>query len=109
MPLPEEVRTAPARKFARAPTPPPPPPVPGPAPGEDHTNKGNQLLKKMGWTEGSGLGLGGEGRKAPVETLLFAEKAGIGASKGKDATQTAGVLGYTQYAKANVSHKKYSC
>jgi RNA-binding protein 5/10 len=102
MPLPEESRSAPKRKFAKAPTPPPPKPAPGPAPGEDISNKGNQLLKKMGWTEGTGLGLEGEGRQAPVPTLLFAEKAGIGASKGKDATKYQGFEGYGMYAKDSV-------
>lgn len=102
IPLPEESRSAPKRKFAKAPTPPPPKPAPGPAPGEDISNKGNQLLKKMGWTEGTGLGLEGEGRQAPVPTLLFAEKAGIGASKGKDATKYQGFEGYGMYAKDSV-------
>ena len=102
IPLPEESRAAPKRKFAKAPTPPPPKPAPGPAPGEDGNNKGNQLLKKMGWTEGTGLGLEGEGRQAPVQTFLFAEKAGIGASKGKDTATYNGFEAYGHYAKDSV-------
>lgn len=99
MPLPKDTRSGPSRRFAKAPTPPPARPEPGPAPGEDGSNKGNQLLKKMGWTEGMGLGLEGEGRQAPVETLLFAERAGIGASKGKDTTKYQGFDGYAKYAR----------
>ena len=104
IPLPEDGNRNPAnkRKFAKAPTPPPPRPEPGPAPGEDESNVGNQLLKKMGWTEGTGLGLEGQGRQAPIETLLFAEKAGIGASKGKDTTKYQGFDGYAKYAKDSV-------
>jgi hypothetical protein len=102
MPLPEETRSAPKRKFAKAPTPPPPKPSPGPAPGQDEHNKGNQLLKKMGWIEGTGLGLEGEGRQAPVQTFLFAEKAGIGASKPKDTTNFTGFESYGQKAKDSV-------
>jgi hypothetical protein len=102
IPLPEESRAAPKRKFAKAPTPPPPKPAPGPAPGEDGNNKGNQLLKKMGWTEGTGLGLEGEGRQAPVQTFLFAEKAGIGASKGKDTANYTGFEAYGHFAKDSV-------
>lgn len=46
-----------------APTPTPAPPV---DPGKDDNNVGNKMLKKMGWSEGSGLGAEGEGRAEPV-------------------------------------------
>jgi len=57
------------RKFAEGPpVPPPAPPPPPPAvhPGQDDSNVGNRLLKKMGWATGSGLGVSGEGRVAPM-------------------------------------------
>lgn len=76
------------RKFAEAPVPRPEPTrVEGVNPGEDSTNKGNQLLKKMGWSQGSGLGIGGEGRVAPIETMMFAQGVGLGAGKPKEAKE----------------------
>lgn len=41
----------------------PPPPK---EPAKDENNIGNKLLKKMGWSEGTGLGLSGEGRVDPM-------------------------------------------
>ena len=41
-------------------------PAPPVEPGRDETNVGNKLLKKMGWSEGAGLGAEGEGRAEPV-------------------------------------------
>lgn len=43
-----------------------PPPALHLNPGEDSSNVGNKLLKRMGWQEGSGLGTSGEGRVEPV-------------------------------------------
>lgn len=60
---------------------PPPPPV---NPSQDETNVGNKLLKMMGWTEGTGLGTSGEGRVDPIQTAMYAQGAGLGASKGKE-------------------------
>lgn len=56
------------RKYADGPAPAPAPlPPPAPVnPGEDEKNKGNMLLKKMGWSAGTGLGLSGEGRVEPM-------------------------------------------
>ena len=56
------------RKHAEGPSPPPKVPTPPPVlnPGEDENNVGNKLLKKMGWSTGTGLGLSGEGRVDPV-------------------------------------------
>ncbi|KAJ7063057.1 hypothetical protein C8F01DRAFT_54849 [Mycena amicta] len=68
---------------------PPPPPSPPPAPvnpGQDESNVGNKLLKMMGWTEGTGLGTGGEGRVDPISAAVYAQGVGLGASKGKDIT-----------------------
>ena len=50
------------RKFAEGPKPMPPLPEPGMEPGKDEANVGNQLLAKMGWKTGTGLGREGEGR-----------------------------------------------
>ncbi|KAG8896600.1 hypothetical protein FRC01_011710 [Tulasnella sp. 417] len=55
-------------------------------PGKDENNIGNKMLKKMGWSEGSGLGTEGEGRAEPVKAAVYASGAGIGASKGKEVT-----------------------
>jgi RNA-binding protein 5/10 len=51
-----------------APDPPAPPPK---EPAKDENNIGNKLLKKMGWSEGTGLGLSGEGRVDPMFVFLF--------------------------------------
>ncbi|GJJ11996.1 hypothetical protein Clacol_006234 [Clathrus columnatus] len=68
----------------RTPTPPPSPPAPGLAPAKDENNIGNKLLKKMGWSEGTGLGTEGDGRVDPVTTAVYAQGVGLGASKGKE-------------------------
>jgi len=54
--------------------------------GKDENNVGNKLLKKMGWSEGSGLGADGEGRSEPVKAAVYASGAGLGASKGREVT-----------------------
>jgi len=54
--------------------------------GEDADNIGNKMLKKMGWEEGAGLGVEGEGRAEPVKAAVYAAGAGIGASKGREVT-----------------------
>jgi RNA-binding protein 5/10 len=35
-------------------------------PGQDETNVGNKLLRMMGWKEGTGLGVDGDGRVDPM-------------------------------------------
>lgn len=102
MPLPEAPRTSVKRKFAEAPVA-PPKPEPALEPANDETNKGNQLLKKMGWAAGTGLGLEGEGRVAPVEALLYGERVGLGATKGRDPTKYQGPEGYAAMVKDGVS------
>ena len=93
IPLPEDTsQIGQKRKFVEppslvAPPPPPPPPPPALEPGNDETNRGNQLLAKMGWTSGTGLGSGGEGRVDPVMVQQFEMRAGLGSSKGQDPTQ----------------------
>jgi RNA-binding protein 5/10 len=103
IPLPEAARasTSSKRKF-EAPVA-PPKPEPALEPAKDESNKGNQLLKKMGWAAGSGLGLEGEGRVAPVEALLYGERVGLGATKGRDPTKYQGPEGYASMVKDGVS------
>jgi len=66
VPLPEGVEDKrKQRRTAEGPTklPSPPPPV---HPGQDESNVGNKLLRMMGWKEGTGLGVDGDGRVDPV-------------------------------------------
>ncbi|KAJ3276855.1 hypothetical protein HDV01_002910 [Terramyces sp. JEL0728] len=54
--------------------------------GIKQDNKGNQLLQKMGWKEGEGLGPSKEGILKPIKPTLVPKGAGIGSvkiSKGK--------------------------
>ena len=103
-PVPEQAPSQPPkRKFARGPTPPPPPPAPGVEPGKDESNLGNQLLSKMGWKTGTGLGMAGEGRVDPVLVQQFENRAGLGASRGHDATKWQGPGGFQQRALDMVS------
>ena len=53
-------------------------------PEEEAPDKGKNLLEKMGWSQGAGLGNSNEGIVNPVESLIYEGKAGLGASKGKD-------------------------
>ncbi|EIW85284.1 hypothetical protein CONPUDRAFT_118030 [Coniophora puteana RWD-64-598 SS2] len=101
VPLPEpSVASASKRKrHAEGPPPPPSPPPPPTNPGEDESNVGNKLLKMMGWTEGSGLGTEGDGRVDPIQTAMYAQGVGLGASKGKDVGKYAdGYAGYVHMA-----------
>ncbi|KAH7340485.1 hypothetical protein B0J17DRAFT_651532 [Rhizoctonia solani] len=72
---------------------------PMPEPGQDENNVGNKLLKKMGWSEGVGLGAGGEGRVNPIETAIYEQGVGIGASKAREVTN---FQGYREMAKDSV-------
>ena len=47
----------------------PPPPAVHIEPAKDENNIGNKLLKKMGWSAGTGLGAEGEGRVDPMWVL----------------------------------------
>jgi hypothetical protein len=42
------------------------------------SNRGYQLLKDMGWKEDAGLGPTGQGRVAPIATVLKNDRAGLG-------------------------------
>jgi RNA-binding protein 5/10 len=67
VPLPEGVEDKrKQRRAAEGPTRPPTPPPPPINPGKDESNVGNKLLRMMGWKEGTGLGVDGEGRVDPV-------------------------------------------
>jgi len=88
------------KRHAEGPSPPPPAPIKPVAPAKDGSNIGNKLLKMMGWTEGSGLGLEGGGRVDPIEANIYASGVGLGASKGKEASKYAeGFSGYVSMAK----------
>jgi RNA-binding protein 5/10 len=54
--------------------------IPAAPPGQDQSNVGNQLLSKMGWKAGMGLGDGG--RVEPIKVQQFAERAGLGSGTG---------------------------
>jgi RNA-binding protein 5/10 len=90
---------------ASVPGPPPPPPRPAPGlePGKDESNVGNQLLAKMGWRSGEGLGRESEGRVEPVLVQQFENRAGLGASKGVEAGRWAGEGGFKRRALDMVS------
>ncbi|SAM81990.1 related to RNA binding motif protein [Ustilago bromivora] len=47
-------------------------------------NFGSKLLAMMGWTQGQGLGLKGEGRTDPVETKIYKPGAGLGSTAPTD-------------------------
>ncbi|KAJ5885099.1 hypothetical protein N7495_009609 [Penicillium taxi] len=55
-------------------------------------SKGASLLKRMGWVEGTGLGVHGTGRVDPIAQQAYAEGVGLGAKGSKigDATEEAG-------------------
>ncbi|KAG6869011.1 hypothetical protein C0993_005669 [Termitomyces sp. T159_Od127] len=103
VPLPEKDSINSKQKKSEGPPPPPSPP-PSIDPGKDTNNVGNKLLKMMGWTEGSGLGTSGEGRVEPIQTAIYAQGAGLGASKGKEIGKYAdGYSGYVHMAQDAVS------
>ena len=58
----------------------PPPPQQPQALTED--NEGHKLLKRMGWQEGSGLGLEGGGIVEPIQETVKKGKTGIGSTPG---------------------------
>ncbi|ORY25257.1 hypothetical protein BCR39DRAFT_292207 [Naematelia encephala] len=107
-PDPAEVLAAQApskqRKF-EGPKPAPPGAAAEPSlePGKDEANKGNQLLAKMGWKSGTGLGVAGEGRVEPVMVQQFENRAGLGAAKGHDAASWQGPGGFQRRALDMVS------
>ncbi|KAG5645840.1 hypothetical protein DXG03_005182 [Asterophora parasitica] len=105
VPVPENTSapTTKQKKYEPAPRPPTPPPPP-PNPAQDTANVGNKLLKMMGWTEGTGLGTTGEGRVEPIQTAIYEQGAGLGASKGKEIGKYAqGYSGYVHMAQDAVS------
>ncbi|XP_043196864.1 angiogenic factor with G patch and FHA domains 1-like isoform X2 [Amphibalanus amphitrite] len=63
-------------------------------------NKGFQLLQKMGWKEGSGLGREGQGRVEPVLAEERAERRGLGCEE-----VVAPVVGKKQQRKTEVWQK----
>ncbi|KAF9036778.1 hypothetical protein BJ165DRAFT_1505888 [Panaeolus papilionaceus] len=107
-PMPEKDASSSSSARKKQPTPPPPPPPPPVNPGKDESNVGNKLLKMMGWKEGSGLGTEGEGRVDPIETAVYAQGVGLGASKGKDIGKyTEGLTSYVGMAQ-NAARERYN-
>jgi len=65
-------------------------------------------LKMMGWMEGAGLGTNGEGRVDPIQTAIYAQGVGLGASKGKDIESLSG-SGYSSYNNTHeVARERYN-
>ncbi|KAI0255384.1 hypothetical protein BJV78DRAFT_1358937 [Lactifluus subvellereus] len=101
VPLPEGVEDKrKQRRAAEGPTRPPTPPPPPVNPGQDESNVGNKLLRMMGWKEGTGLGIDGDGRVDPIQTAIYASGVGLGASKGKEVGKyQEGYAGYVNMVK----------
>ncbi|KIL69519.1 hypothetical protein M378DRAFT_189961 [Amanita muscaria Koide BX008] len=100
-PMPEKDgnRTNTKKRQSEGPPPQPSPPPPPIVVGKDENNVGNKLLKLMGWKEGQGLGTDGEGRVDPIQTAIYAQGVGLGASKGKEIGKyTEGYSGYVHMA-----------
>ncbi|OCB88080.1 hypothetical protein A7U60_g4867 [Sanghuangporus baumii] len=112
VPLPEggtQAKGGNGKRSAEVPpsVPSPPAPVPAAAPGKDENNVGNKLLKIMGWTEGTGLGTGGEGRVDPIQAAIYASGAGLGSTKAREVGKYQdGYSGYVQMAK-DVARERY--
>ncbi|KIK81452.1 hypothetical protein PAXRUDRAFT_35865 [Paxillus rubicundulus Ve08.2h10] len=108
VPLPENTTAVLKKKrFAEGPPPPPSPPLAPLAPGKDENNVGNKLLKMMGWKEGSGLGTEGDGRVDPIQTAIYAQGVGLGASKAKEMGKYAeGYSGYVHMVQ-DVARERY--
>ncbi|WWC68946.1 uncharacterized protein I206_102882 [Kwoniella pini CBS 10737] len=77
-------------------------------PGKDESNVGNQLLAKMGWKSGTGLGKDKEGRIDPILVQQFENRAGLGASKGVEAGKYSGPGGFQQRAKDMAQERYYN-
>ncbi|KAL1457762.1 hypothetical protein WDU94_007956 [Cyamophila willieti] len=60
---------------------PPPGPKHSPAPPVSDMSVGSQLLKKMGWEQGSGLGKMGQGTRNPIQVDNQSGYLGLGAQK----------------------------
>ena len=65
------------------------------------SNKGYQMLQKLGWTEDSGLGIQEQGRMEPVKTVLKKDRKGLGRSKEK-----ARVTHFSSYVESSFSSEK---
>jgi len=63
----------------------------------DSSNVGNRLLKKMGWTEGKGLGKDEKGMAIPIQAELRSQSVGLGMEPGVNEYQTNRVsLGFSR-------------
>jgi len=57
------------------------------------------LLKKMGWSAGTGLGLSGEGRVDPIATAIYQQGVGLGAAKARKITEVTNPFDYASNVK----------
>ncbi|KAL7007099.1 hypothetical protein EMMF5_003325 [Cystobasidiomycetes sp. EMM_F5] len=78
------------KKHKKNSEPAPKPVVSAPEKHIEESNIGSKLLANMGWSAGKGLGSESAGRVAPIQAKAFSAGAGIGASKGVDASEQAG-------------------
>jgi len=62
-------------------------------------NKGNQMLKAMGWTQGSGLGKDGQGIVKPIEAEKRIQGAGLGAAPALSASDPAAMSSFKDAVK----------
>ncbi|GMK54548.1 hypothetical protein CspeluHIS016_0111340 [Cutaneotrichosporon spelunceum] len=69
-----------------------------PKPAAPEPNVGNKLLAKMGWTSGTGLGVNEDGRAEPVQVQQFEQRAGLGATAGREAGRWSGPGGWQRRA-----------
>ena len=44
----------------------------------DASNRGNEMLRKLGWSQGQGLGAKNEGRVEPLEAVVRGHRRGLG-------------------------------
>ncbi|KAF7142534.1 hypothetical protein RHSIM_Rhsim05G0152000 [Rhododendron simsii] len=65
----------------------------------------DELLKKHGWKEGTGLGISEQGRLEPVQAFLKKNKRGLGAEKVQEKPQ---MVEYSEHPSSNRKNDKVS-
>eukprot|EP00808_Paulinella_micropora_P017282 g15896.t1 len=74
------------------------------------SNKGNKMLKAMGWKEGTGLGKNGKGIVAPIKAVMLDGNAGLGASTSYDASKISALRtesGYNSQSNREKARQRY--
>lgn len=64
--------------FSSAPTSVPRHAVGGNTPPLDESNLGNTMLRRLGWSPGSGLGASSSGILTPIEAIIRRQRRGLG-------------------------------